>query len=221
MSLQDIHILGFDLDNTLYPSTEQMQDRIRKEIYRKISEELGISIDASEKLFEENYNGQFPWSQSGSRTIEELGKRHDKQLDGKLVVQQSIEEADILDFINENPELTNMLERLNSRFGLDLITGTSYDLTFAKLRKLGIKTEIFGNIFAQRQYGSKMTGDVYRYWINKRQTLPEKMLYVGDNKRQDIDSPKKLGIRTCIIGDEYDGADFHIKDILELERLLV
>lgn len=220
MSLQNIQVIGFDLDNTLYPSTEEMQSRIRIKIYQKISEGLSIFPETAERLFEENYNGQFPWSQSGSRTIEEIAKRHDRQLDGKLIVQQSLEEADILDFINENIELADMLEKLNSRFHLDLITGSSYDLTFEKLKKLKIKEKIFGYILAHGRYGSKTNGEVYSYWISERQTSPEKMLYVGDNKKQDIDSPKRLGIRTCIVRDEYNEADYFIKNILELERLL-
>jgi len=220
MTLKNIQVIGFDLDNTLYPSTDEMQGRIRKVIYERLAVEMDMPVRATEELFEENYNGNFQWSHSGSRTIEELGRMVDRSLDGKEVVQQAIEQADILDLIQPNPELNKMLGRLKQDYDLDLISGTSYALVFAKLQRVGIEKEVFENISADRKFGSKTTGEVYQHWIQQRQTSPNQMLYVGDNKRQDVDSPKKLEILTCIVGKPYDNADYHIKDILELETLL-
>jgi FMN phosphatase YigB (HAD superfamily) len=59
---------------------------------------------------------------------------------------------------------------------------------------------------------------MYKKWIKKRGT-PENMLYVGDNKKQDVDVPKSLGIRTCFLG-KYEQADIQMANILELEERL-
>ncbi len=219
MSLKNISVIGVDLDGTLYTQSNEMQGRIREKIYDRLGLELDIPLDAASELFEEEYNGNFPWSHSGSRTIEELGKRVDRRLDGKGIVQQSIEQADILDLIPPNPEVNGMLGRLGTRFNLDLITSTSYDLAYAKLKKIGIDEGKFTQIFAEGKYGSKSSGEAYRHWIEKRNTLPEQMLYVGDNKKQDIEVPNSAGIRTCFIG-EYSDADYSIENILDLETLL-
>lgn len=224
MTLENISVIGFDLDNTLYPVTDEMQGRIRGKIYEKLAYGLRISIEDAERLFEDNYNGDFEWSFSGSRTIKEIARQHEKECSkerGSLIVQQSIEQADILDFIQPNPGLNEMLERLDGRFVLDLITGTSYDLAYSKLKKIGIDSERFTHILAEGKYGGKSTGEVFQHWLslNPVGDSPRHM-YVGDNKKQDIDASKRLGIRTCYVGGEYEGADYSIHNILELESLL-
>lgn len=222
MELSDlvkVKVIGFDLDNTLYPSTPEMQERIRGKIYEKLASGLNISVELAKDLFEENYNGNFPWSQSGSRTINELAKRYQKELNGKEVVQQGLEQADILDFIQPNPELRKMLFRLFGRFDLDLISGTSQDLAIGKIDKIGLTKDLFGYFFTGGEFGSKTDGTAFQYWLDKRKIPPNQMLYVGDNKKQDIDAPKRLGIRTCIVGKQYDNADFYIPTINDLESL--
>jgi len=216
MSLENIQVIGFDLDGTLYPSTDEMQGRIRPKIYERLASEFDILFDVAKELFEEGYNGSDAWSQSGSRTIEHIAESFDRNsIDGREIVQQALEQADILDLMHPNPGLYAMLRRLSSDYHLDLITGTSSDLAHAKLQRLGVEAMIFESIVAQ----SKTNGEVYQHWIQQRQTSPNQMLYIGDNKKQDIDSPKALGIRTCIVGKPYDGADYHIENILELEGL--
>jgi len=218
--LSDISLIGFDLDNTLYPSTEEMQARIRGKIYEKLSSHLGILVERARELFEENYNGVFKWSHSGSRTIAEIGRQLGKTLDGSDLVQQSLEEADIVDFIQPNPALSEMLRRLSGQFDLDLITGSGKGLAVKKLDRLGVSGYAFFYFFSGKEFGSKSTGDVYRHWIQERAVLPHQALYVGDNVRQDVEAPKKLGIRTCLVGKEDAAADYCIKNILDLERLL-
>ena len=138
LDLENIKVIGFDLDNTLYPVTPEMQLRIREKIYEKLASGLDISLKQAEQLFEENYNGNFPWNHSGSRTIKELGKKYKKELNGKKLVQQSNAEADILDFIQPNPGLQKILSRLYTKFQLDVISSSKYDPALAKLKKIGI-----------------------------------------------------------------------------------
>jgi len=220
MSLENIKIIGFDLDNTLYPSTDEIQERIRRGIYERLSGELNISVKKARELFEENYNGDFAWSLSGSRTINEIGRRYDKDLSERDIVQESIEKADILDLIQPNPALVNMLRRLNTKYCMDLITSTTYDLARGKLERIGIRKDFFEYFLTASKFGRKGDGTVYEYWLRERGVSPKAVLYVGDNKKQDIDSPKALGINTCFVNGEYGGADYCIGEVLELERLV-
>lgn len=220
LDLENIKVIGFDLDNTLYPVTPEMQLRIREKIYEKLASGLDISLKQAEQLFEENYNGNFPWNHSGSRTIKELGKKYKKELNGKKLVQQSNAEADILDFIQPNPGLQKILSRLYTKFQLDVISSSKYDPALAKLKKIGIDRDLFRFFLAGETFGSKTDGTLYELWLNKRETPPSQILYVGDNTRQDIDSPKNLGIKTCIVGKQYENADFYIPTIKDLENLL-
>ncbi|MFA5258908.1 MAG: HAD family hydrolase [Candidatus Pacearchaeota archaeon] len=216
----DIKVIGFDLDNTLYNSNEEMQKKIRGKIYEKLSIILNIHLKESEKLFEENYNGEFPWKNSGRRTIEELGRMFKVPVDGREIVQESIEEAEIIDLIEENKMLEEMLKRLKQKYRLDIITSGNHEFALKKLDKIGIEKKLFELILAEGKFGGKTTGEVYQYWINERKISPNQILYVGDNLRADIEIPKLLGIKTCFVGKENKIADICINDILELEKYL-
>ncbi len=220
MSLKNLNVVGFDLDHTLYPQTEESQKKIREKIYEKLATAMNIPFATAGELFEQEYASNNHWGKSGSRTIIELCASAGLDLDGKLIVQQAIEDADILEFIEPNPKLNEMLIKLKNRYWLDLITGTSQKLAYSKLERLEINQKVFGFMLMGGEYGSKTTGEVYQRWIELRSVPVPSMLYVGDNTKQDIDSPKALGIKTCIVGKEYDKADYHISNILELEGLL-
>jgi len=213
MSLENIKIIGFDLDGTLYPSTEEIQKKIRTQVYKKISSEFNISYEQARNSFETNYEKL----SSGSRTIEAIAKQLNKPPVKNDLVQEAIEEADILDLIKKDSELIEMLLRLKNKKPLDLLTGSKYSLAFKKLERIGINSDLFENIFTRKDC-LKSSGKMYEKWIIGRNVNPENLLYIGDNKKQDIDIPKELGIKTCFLG-EYENADFEIKNILDLESL--
>lgn len=221
-SAREIRVVGFDLDNTLYHSTAQMQSRIRTQIYEKLAHEFSIPVEEARRLFEENYNGNFAWGGSGSRTIKEIARQYGKEADGSSIVQESLEEADLADLIEPDPELVEMLKRLASNRRLDLLTGSRRSLCMSKLEKIGIPLNLFGLILSDED-GSKTDGSLYQKWINTVSALPDTLLYVGDNLRQDIESAKKKGIRTCYLnrdGKALEIADFCISNIMNLEIIL-
>ena len=94
------------------------------------------------------------------------------------------------------------------------------DLAYAKLKRIEIDEERFTHIFAEGRHGSKTVGEVFQYWLSRDQYSLGQYLYVGDNKKQDIDVPNSLGIMTCYVGGNYRGADFCFENVLELESLL-
>ena len=133
-------------------------------------------------------------------------------------MQQSFEESDFLDLLEPNPELNKMLIRLHHIKRLDLITSSEYNFALKKLERLKIDKNLFHYILTGED-GSKSTGDLYKKWLSKGGFLPSQHLYMGDSKKQDIEVPKSLGIKTCILG-HYDEADFQIENILDLEKIL-
>jgi HAD superfamily hydrolase (TIGR01549 family) len=210
--LNDIKVIGFDLDNTLYPCTPEIQKKIRSLIYEKISDEFNIPYETSLKLFEDFYSQHL----SGTKSIKSIEKRLGHSVGERAIIQEAIEEADFLELINENNSLREMLSRLKSKREIDLITGSHYPLAVKKLNRIGIQ-DLFKNLFTHED-GKKHSGELYQKWIALTELPTSKLLYVGDNKKQDVDVPKSLGIQTCILG-KYDNADFQIKNILDLENL--
>jgi FMN phosphatase YigB (HAD superfamily) len=221
LSKNNIRVIGFDLDNTLYPSTPQIQERVRGKIYTILANELGIQVEIARDLFEEAYEGNYEWSKSGSRSTAHIAEMYGKVID-RDIVQEAFEQADFLELIQSNPELVQMFNRLSEERELDLITGSAHDMAMFKLARVGINPKIFWHRFCAES-GSKTTGEIYQTWIKARERTyhnPENMLYVGDNAKSDILVPKKLGIVTCMLGKPVPEADFNIERILDLEKIL-
>ena len=211
--LNNVKVIGFDLDNTLYPATPEIQKKIRTVIYRKISNEFNIPYEKSLELFEKFYSEHL----SGTESIKSIENLLSHSIYNKNIIQEAVEEADFLDLIKEDNSLREMLLRLKSKRDIDLITGSHYSLVIKKLGKIGIQ-DLFRYVFTKED-GKKPSGELYKKWITLTELPPSKLLYAGDNQRQDIDIPKNLGIKTCILGN-YKDADFQISNILELEKLL-
>ncbi len=210
-----VKFVGFDVDGTLYPSTEEIQKRIRGRIYEKISELCRISLEKSTADFERLY-GKY---MSGGKAIREIFQLAKVDLGGREIVQEAMQEAKIIDLIEPNPKLVAMIKRLSIKRGLDILTGSEYNFSLEKLEKIGFCRDIFGFVLAADS-GNKSNGELYKKWLQLRKpAMPRKMLYVGDNKKQDIDVPKTLGIKTCFLG-EYEQADFQINSIFDLEKIL-
>lgn len=207
---KEIRVIGFDLDGTLYPSTPEIQARIRKRIYEKISELAAVSFEKACDDFERLY-AQY---HSGGKALREiLGD----MANNRDIVQEAMQEADILKLIHKNPALKEMFARLSRTKSIDLLTGSEYEFAIKKLERVGLERSDFEIVLSTAD-GSKTSGELYEKWIAARNINAGQILYVGDNKTQDIDVPKRLGIRTCILG-EYNQADFQIRNILELESL--
>lgn len=212
--LNNIKVIGFDLDNTLYSSTPEIHEKIRGKIYENLSLEFNIPNNTAKELFEKFYSKHL----SGTEAVKSIEKILKHSINEKDIIQESVEQADFLDLIKKDLKLRDMLIRLKSKRDIDLITGSHYPLVIRKLDRIGIQ-DIFRYVFTSEN-GEKRFGDTYQKWITLNQFPPSKLLYVGDNPKQDIDVPKSLGIQTCIIGN-YDNADFEINDILGLEDLIL
>ena len=218
--VSQLKLIGLDLDGTLYPFTPEIQDRVRGKLYQNLALELGISFEKAKESFETNYQGDFQWSNSGSRTVNEMGRQLGRQVNGSDIVQKSLEQSMIADLLKPNPELVEMIVRLFKEREVDLLTGSNYGIALIKLASLNINKNIFTHVLSAEHYGSKSEGELFRYWLGLRDVKPGEILYVGDNTRQDVDAPKRLGIRTCIVGKEYEDADLYIENILGLEKIL-
>ena len=213
--LSKIKVVGFDLDGTLYKITPEIQSRVRNLIYKKISKEFNIPYGRARNLFEEIYSE----THSGSQTIKRLEQQFVKTVEIDII-QDSLQEADILDLIPEDSKLVDLLNQLKEKYHLDVLTSGEGNLALEKLKRIGVDKDVFQYILT-REDGLKNNGSLFQRWMQRRPDISQRdILYVGDNQKQDIDIPKQLGIKTCFIG-EYSKADFQIKDILNLEKLLL
>lgn len=214
IDIRCIGAVGFDLDQTLYPDSEKIRDRVRNQIASKLLEERPelIDIKGAREYFEERY----AIVGSGSRIIEEIGYENPKQ-----VMEQCLADADVLDLIEPNHILDGILRELRNKYEeIYLLTSGFQDLANQKLDKIEINPDIFTRRFYgdTPQIGSKLNGTAFQYVITALNIPAEKHVYVGDRLKSDILPAKKLGMKTIAIGNGYSEADTsyaHINAITE------
>ncbi|MDO8516603.1 MAG: HAD hydrolase-like protein [Nanoarchaeota archaeon] len=211
-----IKVIGLDLDNTLYPTSEEIDKRFNDALYEKMSFYLGIFTIEAKDIIHKGYR-KF---NSFSKTLSEEAKNRNITIP-QDIFGEIIKEVDIVDLIKQNQELDNMLKRISLQKGLDMLTGSTKIVTEKKLDKIGINQQIFKYIFT-REDGLKTNYGLFGEWIKIRNENPDNLLYVGDNKFQDVDVPKSFGIQTCFLsrnGENHKNANYTIKNIFELEDL--
>jgi FMN phosphatase YigB (HAD superfamily) len=190
--LADIRIIGFDLDQTLYPKSPLIDEKIQEYLYQKIAEHKNVSLGEAEKLFKERYRDGV--GMSGRKTIEDLGLS-----DASSIVQEALERADIASTLEPDREINRLLADMRARYeGVDLITGSDGYQTKKKLQALGLN-EMFSHIITEDQ-GTKSNGEGYQLWLSLYPNLkPNQFLYVGDRVQIDHEVPSSLGIRTALV----------------------
>lgn len=218
---ENIKIIGFDLDQTLYPKSPEIDTAIQKYIYTKISELKKCSIEESTKLFKELYAK----IGSGSKTLMEIGF---EKTYAKEIIQEALEKADIEEFLVPNQEVIQLLKDLKGKYkSLSLITGSNKEITKKKLKKLEIKEEIFD--FYITSEPSKSNGEAYKAWLKhyteKDNSLkPENFLYIGDRKISDVDIPSTFGIKSVLVNVKKQDPEINVPQftsLLDIREILL
>ena len=219
--LKEVRAIGFDLDQTLYPDSPEINNRVRNKIAERlvnISPSFRTSYESMErarKRFEERYK----ILKSGTEVLREAGYANPER-----VMDDCLAGADVLDLISENPKLKEIFDKLENKYKtLFLITSSPKDLANEKLKKIGISPAIFKyKIYSDTpNTGPKSTGEPFRFILNLSSLHPSQHLYIGDRLKSDILPPKNLGMYAGGVWSEIKEADFSIPHINKLEDVLL
>lgn len=188
-----IKVVGFDLDQTLFPKSPEIDEAIQKYIYEKIAAFKGISISDAATLFRSYYKDGA--GLSGTQTVREIGLPNASE-----IIQEALERADIAKFLHENKEVVQLLNDLKNRYeAVDLITGSTEKTAHEKLKKLHIPFSLFNKTILGDQ-ASKSEGDAYKLWLSYYPNFkPDQFLYIGDRVRSDYEVPKTFGIQSLLV----------------------
>ncbi len=217
MNFSNIKVIGFDLDQTLYPKSPLIDKAIQQYIYAKIAEHRNISLAEAQKLFTDLY--QDGKGLSGRKTLIELDIPN-----AESIVQEALENADIAEFLIPDLEVIDILRRLKDRYdNLDLITGSVEKIMQNKLAKLTIPFNLFDHIISGEI--AKSDGSAYREWLKYYPNLkPEQFLYIGDREKTDYWVPKELGIQCLLVNIAAINADLQclqLPTLLDLRKYLL
>ncbi len=212
MALTTIKAVGFDLDQTLYGNTPEIQARVRGEIYNFISSTLDIPWERARERFEEAYKriGE------GGRTLESLGIQQ-----GSERLRDCLARANVAQVLSRDEKLIQLMGRLNTNYFTFLITESREDDARRKLAALGLSADQFDfTAFWDSTELRKHTGTIFPKIFRRSHYAPEEHLYCGDKMNDDIFPAKKAGLKTVLVGSENSQADYCLPKIHDLEGLL-
>ncbi len=216
-NFSQIQVIGFDLDQTLYPKSDLIDAEIQRYIFRKIADHLHCSLAEAEAQFATLY--QDGRGLSGRKTLMTLGIPRAEE-----TIQEALENADITKFLAPNPEVYLLLERLRHKYQyIDLITGSNEPIAREKLQQLKIPSAIFSSIITGEV--AKSDGTAFKKWLSFYPNLPAStFLYIGDREKTDYIEPMKLGINTILVNLRTSNKDINclqLSSLLEIEQYLL
>jgi FMN phosphatase YigB (HAD superfamily) len=217
MDFSTVSIIGFDLDQTLYPKSPLIDTAIQKYLDQHIADRLGISREHAQERFQSHY--RYGEGISGRKTLIRLGFSEEE---AGALVQEALERADIDVFLIPDPTTIAFLNRCARRFeSVDVITGSFRSNAERKLERLGIPMALFRHVIAGDD-ASKSDGAAYQMWLSMyAKKAPEHFLYVGDRPTSDHDVPKRFGIRSVLVNITHASADCpQYASIAEFDRAL-
>ncbi|MDO8509338.1 MAG: HAD family hydrolase [Nanoarchaeota archaeon] len=211
-----IKAIGFDLDETLYAPNEEINERIRNEIAKRILQnkpDLG-NIKNARNLYETNYK---KWK-SGSLTLKKLKLENPEQ-----IMHECLSNANVINLIKEDPILTIILNKIKEKYELFLLTGSPSETSMEKIKKIGININIFNNLIFGNTFpeAKKIDSTMFQNFLKTSKYKPDEHVYIGDNLKTDILPAKSQGMKTIYLGNEIQEADYCIKDIYEIEKLFL
>ncbi len=208
---EEVKAIGFDLDGTLYAPSEEINDRVRTQIARKILEKSPFleTIDRARQYFESRYQE----IQSGSKVLSEVGYK-----DPSIIIDECLAKADVLDLIKEDRRLAKFLAQLRENNFVYLLTHTPRELGVKKLQRLGIIPELFDRqIYSDTINTDRLEGKPFQYAIDESGIPPKNHVYIGDRKQSDIIPANRLGMQTIAVWSKIPEATLSLPTIHDIE----
>ena len=211
--LENIKVLIWDFDGTLYRPNPELWKEVREAEYRVILEHLKIDREKAVEMFNRDYKVVTP---SATQTVAKLC--------GISTAVAAVEMEQYYDrrkFLGRDPRLVRLFDKLKSYQHYILANGTKKRLT-ETLIHLGLTPKIFQEIVTSELVGENKPSFVgFQYILDKTGLPPEQHLMIGDRLEVDLVPAKKLGMTTCLVFAEKveTEVDFTLKTVYKIAKL--
>ncbi|MFH1447457.1 MAG: TIGR02253 family HAD-type hydrolase [Candidatus Micrarchaeota archaeon] len=214
-----IEAIFFDLDNTLYPTTE-FAERARRNAINAMRES-GLNVSEQKayntllnviKKHSSNYDYHF------DEMLKEIGADYSPRIIAAGIVAYHNTKASILPF----PEAkTTILKLRDIGYRLYIASEGNTLKQWDKVIRLGLHL-MFHNMFVTQEFGRNKSKEFYASILKKLKLRPQQCIMVGDSQGKDIRPAKQAGMHTVIISKtrQRGPADYAIRNTGELLRVL-
>ncbi|WP_457612083.1 TIGR02253 family HAD-type hydrolase [Methanocaldococcus sp.] len=214
----------FDLDDTLYNSSEFVSIARREAVKSMIDAGLNVSFDEAMSILNKiikdkgsNYGKHFD---DLVKTI--LGRYDPMIIATGIITYHNVKVALLRPYPNT---IKTLIKLKNMGLKLGVLTDGLTLKQWEKLIRLGIHP-FFDDVITSEEFGlGKPHEEFFRYGLKRMNLKADEVIYVGDRIDRDIEPAKKLGMITVrILKGKYKDlkgeADYTIKDIGDLINIV-
>ena len=211
-------LIIFDLDGTLYPFKDASDSTI---LTSKFYEDLKVRVFdfLAERL-------EMP-KEKVSLEYERIKKAYNDQTSIGLEKEYGIDRfeyfentwnTDPKNYVKQNKLLPKIFKRLDGRTAI--LTSAPRIWTEKVLKYLGVYNFVKNSVFTGEPDIRKPNPKAFQIVLEHFKVQASQACSIGDQEATDILPAKKLGMKTVIVGSKSKHADFQIKTINELDKLI-
>jgi putative hydrolase of the HAD superfamily len=236
---KSIHAVLFDYGHTLIHFDERPHANLvsaYEKINRLLAERLERDVPAADILIEKiskavdaeiqrDYEAGRPEEVEIAAIYDTALRALGLELEPELIEQvMEMEQHGWLESVHVGPDVFSTLKALRRvHLRLGIVSNAAYrpKLMVQQLTALGLRPYFDGVTFSSEVGLRKPHPEIYANALKKVGANPAQTLFVGDRVREDVEGPKKLGMRAVLLRewrqeDDPGVADFVIQRIAEL-----
>lgn len=206
-----IKAVGFDVDGTLYHSSEEMRVKIGRQVLQAAAK--GLNKQVSE--IEEEFLKRRKDLRSTTLTLNSFG------LDGEKIFQRMWDEFPVEKYVEKDEKLVAMISELKKKYRLFVLSNGTERQVVRKLEYLGLSKRDFDPFVCGYDHGwVKPEPAPFLFALEQLELEPGEVVYVGDREQVDIEAAKAVGMKTIFVGGEYEGADVYCETVYDILNVL-
>jgi FMN phosphatase YigB (HAD superfamily) len=197
LSIENIKAVGFDLDETLYPSNPDINKHIRNNLAKHIQGKLGMATLTEAR---EYFETQYKQLASSNKILLNIGFSSEE---ATVIAEECTGDPSIAHWLTVDPFTVQILKEIRARYKTFLITSSTETSAIAKLHALGIDPDLFQIQLYGNQYGHKTEGHPFQHVcvLSKIVNMlkPHEHVYIGNSRKADILPAKLAGMQTIAV----------------------
>lgn len=225
-----VKVVIFDLDDTLYDNYGSLFPKAIRSVAKALVD-AGVMMDEQAlygRIVEIYPAYDISIAKSMAKVLSESGIHDRKKQDEMISKAKKAYDSIDAEGINIEPKVVDMLRRLREKYTLALLTMGTMRLQNEKIDNLGIRGLFDFISIVDSAEGTKE--EAMRRFLRENGFSHDDAVYVGDRPDNDIESARKVGMKTirlkkwkyavCEPQNDLQKADVTIEDPLDVEKAI-